>query len=71
MPADLLNALALLSFEQRGVLSLRFGQELSVNEAAEVLGVPVGTVKSRTFNALCLLRTYLEPTSRKPTERRF
>ena len=69
--ADLLNALAHLSFEQREVLSLRFGQELSVNETAKVLGVPAGTVKSRTFSALRRLRTYLEPTSRKPTERRF
>src|SRR5260221_5357400 len=69
--ADLLNALAHLSFEQREVLSLRFGQELSVNEAAEVLGVPVGTIKSRTFSALRLLRTYLEPTSLQQTERRF
>ena len=68
--ADLLNALAHLSLEQREVLSLRFGQELSVKETAEVLGVPVGTVKSRTFSALRLLRTHLEPTSRKPTERR-
>jgi RNA polymerase sigma-70 factor (ECF subfamily) len=71
LQADLLNALAHLSFEQREVLSLRFGQELSVNEAAEVLGVPVGTIKSRTFSALRLLRTYLEPTSLQQTERRF
>jgi RNA polymerase sigma-70 factor, ECF subfamily len=70
LQADLLNALAHLSFEQREVLSLRFGQELSVYEAAEVLGVPAGTVKSRTFSALRLLRTYLEPTSLQQTERR-
>ncbi len=68
--ADLLNALAHLSFEQREVLSLRFGQELTVKATAEVLGVPVGTVKSRTFSALRLLRTYVEPTSLRQTERR-
>ena len=68
--ADLLKAVAQLSFEQREVLSLRFGQELSVKEAAEVLGVPAGTVKSRTFNALRLLRSYVEPTSLQQTERR-
>src|SRR5260370_42462234 len=33
--ADLMGALAHLSFEQREGLSLRFGQELSVNEAPE------------------------------------
>ncbi len=69
--ADLMGALARLSFEQREVLSLRFGQELSVKETAAILAMPAGTVKSRTFSALRLLRTCLEPTSRKPTERRF
>lgn len=68
--ADLLKALAHLSLEQREVLSLRFGQELSVKETAEVLGVATGTVKSRTFSALRLLRTYLEPTTLQQTERR-
>ena len=53
------TALADLSFEQREVLSLRFGQELSVEEAAAVLGVPAGTVKSRTFTALRQLRERL------------
>jgi RNA polymerase sigma-70 factor, ECF subfamily len=68
--ADLLKALAHLSLEQREVLSLRFGQELSVKETAEALKVPVGTVKSRTFSALRLLRSHLEPTSLQQTERR-
>jgi RNA polymerase sigma-70 factor, ECF subfamily len=68
--ADLLKALAHLSLEQREVLSLRFGQGLSVNETAEVLEVPAGTVKSRTFSALRLLRTYLEPAALLQTERR-
>ena len=67
---DLLKALTHLSFEQREVLSLRFGQALSVKETAKILDVPVGTVKSRTFNALRLLRTYLEPTALPQTERR-
>ena len=68
--ADLLAALAHLSLEQREVLSLRFGQELSVKEIAAVLDVPAGTVKSRTFSALRLLRTYVEPTSLQQNERR-
>lgn len=53
-------ALAGLSFEQREVLSLRFGQEMSVAETAAVLGVPPGTVKSRVFTALRRLRDRLE-----------
>lgn len=57
--AGLRAAMARLSFEQRETLSLRFGQELSVEETAAVAGVPVGTVKSRTFTALRLLREIL------------
>lgn len=53
-------ALAGLSFEQREVLSLRYGQEMSVEDAAATLGVPPGTVKSRAFNALRKLRERLE-----------
>lgn len=56
----LYRALVRLSLEQREVLSLRFGQELSIQETASILSIPSGTVKSRTFTALRLLRTYLE-----------
>ncbi len=52
--------LATLSFEQRDTLSLRFDQQLSVAETAVVLGVPEGTVKSRVFTALRLLRERLQ-----------
>jgi RNA polymerase sigma factor (sigma-70 family) len=58
---ELQKALVSLSFEQREVLSLRFGQEMSVKEVAHLLGIPVGTVKSRTFQALRILRQYVEP----------
>jgi RNA polymerase sigma-70 factor (ECF subfamily) len=57
--ADLLAALLTLSLEQREVLSLRFGQDMSIEETAFVLGVPPGTVKSRTFTALHRLRQAL------------
>lgn len=60
---NLQRALVHLSFEQREVLSLRFREELSVKEVAELLAIPVGTVKSRTFQALHRLRQYLETTS--------
>lgn len=54
------DAMRHLSFEQREVLSLRFGQELSVDETAAVVGVPAGTVKSRVFTALRRLRDQLD-----------
>lgn len=54
------QALTHLSCEQREVLSLRFGQELSIQETSAILSIPPGTVKSRTFTALRLLRTHLE-----------
>ena len=53
-------ALANLSFEQREVLSLRYGQELSVEETSAVVGVPPGTVKSRAFTGLRRLRDRLD-----------
>jgi RNA polymerase sigma-70 factor, ECF subfamily len=62
---DLQKALMYLSFGHREVLSLRFSQELNVKETADVLGLPVGTVKSRTFHALRLLRVYLERTNQQ------
>jgi RNA polymerase sigma-70 factor, ECF subfamily len=38
-----------LDEEERHLYSLRFELELSLEEIAEMLGCPVGTVKSRTF----------------------
>ncbi len=57
---NLRKALAHLNVEQREVLSLRFGQELSIQETSAILSIPPGTVKSRTFTALRLLRSSLE-----------
>ena len=53
-------ALTQLSLEQREVRSLRFGQDLSISETAAILSIPLGTVKSRTFTALRLLRVCLK-----------
>jgi RNA polymerase sigma-70 factor (ECF subfamily) len=52
-------ALGALTFEQREILSLRYGQGLPVGEVASLLGLPPGTVKSRTFTALRRLRALL------------
>jgi RNA polymerase sigma-70 factor (ECF subfamily) len=53
------EALRSLSPVHREVLVETFLRDRSVNEAAKVLGVPVGTVKSRCFYALRALRVAL------------
>jgi RNA polymerase sigma-70 factor (ECF subfamily) len=59
--ADLVHhGLAMLAQGDREVLTLFFLRDLSVNEAAEVLGIPPGTVKSRLHNAKKSLRDILE-----------
>lgn len=54
------DALATLSPDHRAVLVETYYRGRSVAEAAAVLGVPAGTVKSRTFYALRALRLALE-----------
>jgi RNA polymerase sigma-70 factor (ECF subfamily) len=41
------------------VLTLRFLEDLSVDETAEIIGVPTGTVKSRLFHAKKALKNIL------------
>ncbi len=50
------EALARLTPKQRAVLVLRFFEDLTEAQAATVLGVSVGTVKSSTRQALSRLR---------------
>lgn len=54
------DALAALSPDHRAVIVETYYRGRSVAEAAAVLGVPPGTVKSRTFYALRALRLALE-----------
>ncbi|MDQ1704879.1 MAG: polymerase sigma-70 factor, subfamily [Frankiaceae bacterium] len=54
------DALATLSPDHRAVIVETYYRGRSVAEAAAVLGVPAGTVKSRTFYALRALRLSLE-----------
>jgi RNA polymerase sigma factor (sigma-70 family) len=49
---DIQDALERLSPKLRETLVLAVHQALSYDEIADVLNVPVGTVKSRVFNAL-------------------
>jgi RNA polymerase sigma-70 factor (sigma-E family) len=53
---SLRSALRLLTARQRAVLVLRFFDDLTEAQAAEMLGVTVGTVKSQTARALARLR---------------
>ncbi len=53
---------SLLSLDEsdREVLALRFLAGLTESESAESLGVPLGTIKSRTSRALAKLRVVME-----------
>ncbi len=57
---DLQAALAKLPDAHREVVVLGMLQELPYAEVAEILGVPLGTVKSRMFHALRSLRQLLD-----------
>ncbi|MEU1279735.1 sigma-70 family RNA polymerase sigma factor [Streptomyces sp. NPDC005805] len=63
---DVRAAVGSLSPEHRAVLVQIYFHGLSVNEAAEVLGIPPGTVKSRSHYALRALARCLPGYSRRP-----
>lgn len=51
---------------EREAITLFYLDELGLGDIADVLGVPVGTVKSRLFRARRLLRQKLDPTGDHP-----
>ena len=53
------QALTELSADQRRVIALRYGADLTESDIAQVLGWPIGTVKSRLNRARQQLRTLL------------
>ncbi|WP_131736389.1 SigE family RNA polymerase sigma factor [Actinomadura roseirufa] len=61
----LLDALSLLGARQRAVIVLRYLEDLTVGEAADVLGCSTSTVRSQTSRGLVALRALLR------TERHF
>jgi RNA polymerase sigma-70 factor (ECF subfamily) len=63
MRGILSRALGSLDPQMRSVLVLRDMQDLEYSQIAEVLGVPVGTVKSRLFRARVALREAVEAES--------
>lgn len=52
----MMDALGRLTPKQRAVLVLRYYEDLSESQAAELLGVSIGTVRSQTRHALNRLR---------------
>ncbi len=62
---DVREAVRTLSPEHRAVLVQIYFRGLSVGETAEVLGIPAGTVKSRSYYALRVLARTLPGYSRR------
>ena len=67
---ELERARGKLDADQRKVLALRFYADLQLDEIAELIEIPVGTVKSRLHRAIAALRTSLTEKSlaKKPRE---
>ena len=57
---ELYREIARLDPEQRIVVILRFWQDMAVDDIAERLGIPPGTVKSRLHRSMGRLRVALE-----------
>ena len=55
--SELATFLAILPNQQREVLLMRFVDDMSLQEIAAALNIPVGTVKSRLHNSLNTLRS--------------
>ncbi|MCF7668999.1 MAG: sigma-70 family RNA polymerase sigma factor, partial [Verrucomicrobia bacterium] len=56
----LCSAKAALNESERVLLSMRYDDGLGINEIADLLAVPEGTVKSRLHNIILKLRKLME-----------
>lgn len=61
----LMSCMLKLSDEQREVITLKYFGQLSIDEIAEMLNIPNGTVKSRMANAKKLLKADVEEYCRR------
>jgi len=59
------NALLLLEPEDREILVLKYFNELSIQEIADLASLPSGTIKSRLFRAREKVRKLLQPKEKK------
>jgi RNA polymerase sigma-70 factor (sigma-E family) len=64
----LATALAALTLRQRAVVVLRFYEDQSEADTAEIMGCSVGTVKSQTHDALRRLRALLPDLAKDSSE---
>jgi len=67
---DLERAVAGLPLRRRACVVLRYYADLSEQETAAALGIPVGTVKSTTHRALRQLEQILDRATTRPTASR-
>jgi RNA polymerase sigma-70 factor (ECF subfamily) len=66
---DLVAAVRALDSEQREVVALRYFRDLKIDEIAQILGCPVGTVKSRINRSLARLGATLGEDTRAEVSR--
>ncbi len=66
---EILNSLKNLSETQQQIVTLRFYQDMKLKEIAEILDLPLGTVKSNLFHALKKLKWVLSKEAEKEAEK--
>ena len=57
---EVAGAVARLGPDHRIVIALRYWRDMTLEQVAETLGLPLGTVKSRLHYALAALRTEMK-----------
>lgn len=65
---EVLASLTALSEAQQQIVTLRFYQDMKLKEIAEILDIPLGTVKSNLFHALKKLKGVLSKEAEKEAD---